>query len=165
VFGVCPVIDPEACVQALERRANWIYERHFVIGLKARLRRKAALFPARYSIDPLARISRLRQFDQMYTAPDAGFPSAEEYYDRAGARHVLSRILVPTLIITAHDDPFVPFSIFDTEEVRENPSITVLASPHGGHCAFIQRARPDEDPHWAEHRIVEAITGQLPEPQ
>ena len=164
VFGVCPVIDPEACVQALERRANWIYERHFVVGLKARLLRKAALFPARYSIAPLVRISRLRQFDQLYTAPDAGFPSAEEYYDRAGARHVLSHISVPTLIITAHDDPFVPFSIFDTEEVRGNPSITVLATRHGGHCAFVQQRQPGEDAHWAETRMVSIMREQEPWP-
>jgi predicted alpha/beta-fold hydrolase len=128
--------------------------------MKARIHRKAALFPMRYSTEPLARISRLRQFDHLYTAPDAGFPSAEEYYDRAGARHVVSRIRVPTLIITAHDDPFVPVSIFDTEAVRGNPSITVLASRHGGHCAFVQRRNPREDAHWAEHRIVEAMLRQ-----
>lgn len=163
VVGVCPIIDPEACVQALERRANWIYERHFVIRLKARLSRKAALFPSRYSLEPLARISRLRQFDHLYTAPDAGFSSAEEYYDRAGARHVLSRIRVPTLIITAHDDPFVPFTIFETEAVKGNPRITIVAPQHGGHCAFVQRAHSNEDPHWAENRIVEAIARRFQE--
>ena len=160
VFGVCPVIDPEACVQALERRTNWIYEQHFVIRLKARLRRKAALFPARYSTAALARISRLRQFDHLYTAPDAGFSSAEEYYDRAGARHVVAHIRVPTLIITAYDDPFVPFSIFQTEAMQGNPCIRVVAPQHGGHCAFVQRRNLREDGHWAEHRIVEAMLRQ-----
>lgn len=160
VFGVCPVIDPEACVQALERRANWIYEQHFVIRLKARLRRKAALFPARYSTTPLTRISRLRQFDHLYTAPDAGFSSAEDYYDRVGARHAIPHIRVPTWIITAQDDPFVPFSIFDSAAVRRNTCITVLAPQHGGHCAFVQQRSPREDGHWVEHRIVEAILRQ-----
>lgn len=164
VFGVCPVIDPEACVQALERRANWIYEQHFVIRLKARIHRKAKLFPGCYSTAPLARISRLRQFDHLYTAPDAGFSSAEEYYDRAGARHVASNIRVPTLIITAYDDPFVPFSIFETEAVRGNPHIRVLATRHGGHCAFVQRRSPREDGHWAETRMVRIITGREPWP-
>ncbi len=158
VVGVCPVIDPEVCVQALERPANRLYEHHFVVRLKARIARKAALFPDRYSTVPLRRIHRLRELDHVYTAPDAGFQNAEEYYDGAGARHVVSRIRVPALIITAQDDPFVPYPIFSTAAIRDNPQIRVWAPMHGGHCAFFQRPRPEEDMYWAESRIVEAMT-------
>lgn len=164
VFGVCPIIDPEACVQALERPVNWFYERHFVVQLKRRLAKKARLYPERYTTIPLRRISRLREIDHVYVAPDAGFQNAEEYYDGAGARHVIAHIRVPTLIITAQDDPFVPYSIFSTAAVRDNPHIQVWAPPHGGHCAFIQRRRPGEDAHWAETRMVRLITGQEPWP-
>ncbi|MFO0774428.1 MAG: alpha/beta fold hydrolase [Nitrospiraceae bacterium] len=160
VIGICPTIDPETCVRALEQPENRLYEHHFVTRLKALLTKKAHLYPERYSARPLRRITRLREIDHAYTAPDAGFQNAEEYYDGAGARHILDRIRVPTAIITAQDDPFVPFSIFTTRAIRENPAISLLGPEHGGHCAFIQQRRPGEDRHWAEHRIVALVTGQ-----
>lgn len=159
VFGVCPVIDPEACVRSLERPINRLYEHHFVVRLKARLEIKARLYPDRYTTVPLRRITRLREIDHVYTAPDAGFQNAEEYYDGAGARHVLPRIRVPAFIITAQDDPFVPYAIFQTAAVRENPYLHVWSPAHGGHCAFIQRPRAGEDAHWAETRMVRLMAG------
>lgn len=160
VIGICPVIDPELCVRALERPINRIYEHHFVSRLKRRLAKKACLYPTRYSPIPLGRITRLREIDHAYTAPDAGYQNAEEYYDGAGARHVIPHIRVPALILSAQDDPFVPLSIFSTAAVRNNPWVHVWTPEHGGHCAFIQKSRPGEDRHWAETRIVRLITDQ-----
>ncbi len=157
VFGVCPIIDPEACVQALERPRNRLYEWHFVTSLKSRLRRKATVFPAKFSTKPLERIRRLREIDHVYTAPDAGYQNAEEYYHGAGARHVMAQIRVPTVIIAAKDDPFVPYTIFSNAAVRDNPQIRVWATEQGGHCAFVQRRQPGEDHHWAETRMIEHI--------
>lgn len=160
VIGVCPVIDPELCVRALERPINRLYEHHFVSRLKRRLAKKARLYPTRYSTVPLGRITRLREIDHAYTAPDAGYQNAEEYYDGAGARHVIGRIRIPTLILSSQDDPFVPVSIFSTAAVRDNPWVQVWSPEHGGHCGFIQTTQPGEDRHWAESRIVRLITRQ-----
>lgn len=157
VFGVCPIIDPEACVRALERPVNRFYEWHFVSSLKARLQRKALLFPTQYSTKPLGRITRLREVDHVYTAPDAGYQNAEEYYHGAGARHVMAQIRVPTVIVAAQDDPFVPYTIFSTSSVRDNSHIKLWPTEHGGHCAFVQRRQPGEDHHWVETRMIEHI--------
>lgn len=158
VAAVCPNIDPAACVEALERPANWFYQRYFLTRTKARLRRKAAFYPGKYNLSALAGISTLRQFDETYTAPAGGFRNANDYYDRAGARHVLSSIEVPALIIAAQDDPFIPYRIFDIPAIRENRRIRLVAPRHGGHCGFYQRARRKEDGYWAEHRVVEFLT-------
>jgi predicted alpha/beta-fold hydrolase len=64
-----------------------------------RLRRKARLFPGRFDLSKLASTRTLRAFDEYYTAPDAGYAGAADYYERTGARHVLQRITVPTLIL------------------------------------------------------------------
>ncbi len=156
VVAVCPNIDPAACTEALIEPRNWIYNRHFVTSLKARLQRKAALFPGKYDLSLLPAIGNLWQFDETYTAPDGGYRSAADYYDKAGSRHVLAAIAVPTLIITAQDDPFIPYSIFDIPAMR-NPRIRFEAPRHGGHCGFIQRATAGEDRYWAENRLVEFI--------
>ncbi len=157
VVAVAPSIDPAACVEALERRENWIYQQHFLRRLGQRLRRKARHFPGKWDVEPLRRIKTLRAFDDQYTAPDGGFSNAADYYERVGARHVLHEIQVPTLIITSQDDPFVPFRIFDRPEVKANPQITLWASRSGGHCAFLQRPKGSEDSYWAENRITELL--------
>jgi hypothetical protein len=157
ILAVCPNIDPTQCIAALERPSNRIYHDHFLRRLKARIVRKASLFPGRWDVGLLNGMTRIRDFDDRYTAPDAGYRNAAEYYDRAGARHVMARIQVPTLIITAQDDPFIPYSVFLTPAIRHNPQITLVAPRYGGHCGFFQRRQLDEDRYWVENRLVETI--------
>jgi uncharacterized protein len=156
VVAVSPVMDLPRCVDALERRANVIYQWNFVRNLKARMRRKAAAFPDLFSTKPLERIRTVRQFDEAYTAPFFGFEDAADYYHRVAALRVVDRIAVPALIITAADDPFVPSDPFRKPPVSTNPHITVELSAHGGHCAFLAESNgSDDDGYWAERRIVE----------
>jgi predicted alpha/beta-fold hydrolase len=157
VAAVCPNIHPAVCVEALERPVNWFYQRYFLTRTKARLARKASLFNGKFDLSSLPTIRTLRVFDEMYTAPNGGFLNASDYYERAGARHVLGAITVPTLLITAQDDPFIPFRIFDIPAIKKNRRIRLIAPMHGGHCGFFQRAHCEEDAYWAEHRIVEFI--------
>jgi predicted alpha/beta-fold hydrolase len=157
VIAVCPNIDPPQCVEALEQPRNWIYHRHFLVSLKARLRRKAALFPGKWDLNELDGIAWISEFDDRYTAPDGGYASGADYYDRAGARHVLGKIAVPTIIITAQDDPFIPYSMFSLAEIHQNPHIRFMAPQYGGHCGFFQQHRQDEDRFWVENRIIESI--------
>lgn len=157
VAAVSPVIDLEACVQALERRPNRIYEWNFLRNLRARMRRKALAFPGVFDLAPLARLRSIRAFDDAFTAPHHGFGTAANYYQQASALRVIGQIAVPALIISAEDDPFVPPAIFDAPDLRTNPHIRVELQPHGGHCAFIaarRAAMPDFDGYWAEAAIV-----------
>ncbi len=154
VCAVSPTMDLERCVRALERRANYAYQWNFVRNLKARMRRKISLFPDRFSSEPLDGVRTVREFDEVYTAPHFGFRDATDYYYRASAMRVVDRIRVPTLIIAAADDPFVPVDPFSDPAVTGNPNITVHLSPHGGHCAFLTRGGGGDDGYWAERQIV-----------
>lgn len=158
VCGVCPTIELTACVDAIGRPANTLYQRHFVRGLKARLHRKARLFPGKFVFDGLDRVRTVREFDDAITAPHFGYHDADDYYFRASACRVVQQIAVPALIVTAQDDPVVPFGIFQGSGVRSNPRISLLAPEHGGHCAFIS-CRAGWERFWAEARVVEFCLG------
>jgi predicted alpha/beta-fold hydrolase len=159
VCAVSPVMELEECVRALERRQNFFYQWNFVRGLKARLRRKADLFPDRFPIDCLDAIRTVREFDEVYTAPHFGFRDASDYYHRASAMRVIDRVRLPTLIITAEDDPFVPSAPFHDARVVGNPHLRVIVTRTGGHCAFVTDARNGCDGYWAEEQILEfAVT-------
>ena len=154
VCGVCPTIDLATCVDAVDAPGNALYRWHFVRGLKARMRRKSTLFPGRYRLLGMGRARTVREFDDIITAPNCGYASAVDYYDRASAVRLAHLISVPALILTAQDDPFVPVTSFGVPGIANNPHIQVVASQRGGHCAFISRERGTER-YWAEARLVE----------
>lgn len=156
VAVVCPAMDLSACADALERRENYLYQRHFVKGLIERFRRKSELFPERYTRNGVGPIRTVREFDDAITAPHFGYKDAEEYYQAAGAKKVIGKVEVPLLLITAQDDPFVPYVSFLEARVEENQRVRFVAPEHGGHCGFISRFGGNER-FWAEERVVEFV--------
>jgi predicted alpha/beta-fold hydrolase len=157
VCAVSPTMDLALCVDALEERQNAIYQWHFVRNLKRRMRRKAEAFPGHWSLGALPAIRSIRAFDEAYTAPFHGFRDAADYYHRASAMRVVDRITVPTLVISAADDPFVPPGPFKEPVVIRNRHITVKLTEHGGHCGFIEEPGPGYDGYWAERQVLEFV--------
>jgi predicted alpha/beta-fold hydrolase len=158
VCAVSPTMDLAVCVDALEEKQNAIYQWHFVRNLKRRMHRKAKAWPGRWSLAALRNVRTIREFDAAYTAPFHGFRDAADYYHRASAMRVIDRISVPTLVLTAADDPFVPPGPFREPAVVGNRHLTVTITPHGGHCGFVEEARDGYDGYWAEREIVHFLT-------
>jgi len=156
--GVCaisPSIDLAACAGAIGRRSNWLYSRRFINSLKRRMRHVQKLYPERYDLGGIALVRTIRDFDARYTAVHGGFRDVDDYYARASSLPLVSRIRVPTLIIQAQDDPFIPFDSFRDPSLAANPHVILLAPQHGGHVGFIADATEGEDRFWAENRLVE----------
>jgi predicted alpha/beta-fold hydrolase len=160
VAAVCPAMDLSACADALQEPQNFFYQRHFVKGLLERYRRKVELFPDRYSPNGFGPIRTVREFDDAITGPAFGYKDAEEYYEAAGAKRVIDRVRVPLLLMTAKDDPFVPYESFVRAKAEANPAVQFIAPEHGGHCGFISKW-PGTERHWAEERVVEFIANVM----
>ena len=156
--AVCPTIDLPRCVAAIERRRNLIYEFNFVRNLKARMRRKDLAWPGAFDLSELDRIRTIREFDDRYTAPHHGFGDAATYYHRASAMRIVDRIRIPTLVLSAEDDPFVPPTQFAEPVIRDNPHVRVCLSARGGHCAFVTRRGTEGDSYWAEAEALRFLT-------
>jgi len=152
VATVCPAIDLALGADALHERANRIYERRFLRGLRSRMRHKAALFPAIYQIDGIGPIRSIREFDQKIVARYCGFRDADDYYYRAASARVIDGIAVPTLILCAEDDPFIRLSPETRARILSNSHIQFIETRHGGHCAYL--ARRSADLHWAEATVI-----------
>jgi hypothetical protein len=159
--AVSPTMELEHCITALERRENRVYEWNFVRSLKARMRRKAAAWPGRFDLGRLGAIRTVRQFDEAYTAPHHGFAGAADYYRRAASMRVADRIDIPTLIISARNDPFVPPDQFDAPPVASNPHVTRLITDEGGHCGFVTAANAQDDGYWAERRAISFLSSAM----
>jgi predicted alpha/beta-fold hydrolase len=155
VAAVSPIVEIGRCVRALERPSNRLYQWNFVKDLKRRMRRKNRARPGRFDLERLATVRTVREFDETYTAPHFGFRSAEDYYYRASSLRIIDRVAVPTLVITAKDDPFVPSESFEDPKLTENPYIDLRLSEHGGHCGFVGPSAYADDGYWAEKQIVD----------
>ncbi len=160
VCAVCPAMDLAACADDLDRWDNYFYQARFVRGLLKRYARKAELFPQRYAKNGFEPIRTVREFDDAITAPSFGFKDAQAYYESAGAKKVVGQVRVPFLLITAQDDPFVPYEAIRASGVERNPAIRFVAPEHGGHCGFVSRHGGSER-FWAESRVVDFCVEQL----
>jgi predicted alpha/beta-fold hydrolase len=154
VIAVCPAANLAACADALNERQNIIYQRHFVRSLKKHTRVKAALFPDRYPLNGLEGVRTVREFDDAITAKFCGYRDADDYYYRASALRVADAIRIPTIVISAQDDPIVPIQTLRDENLTSNCHITIVTPQYGGHGGFISRETGDER-FWVEARIVE----------
>ncbi|HEU0253715.1 MAG TPA: alpha/beta fold hydrolase [Pyrinomonadaceae bacterium] len=158
VIAVCalsPSVDLHASSVEIHRRANWIYHWTFIQSLKTRIRLKHKLYPELYDLTRLPTIRTVREFDEEFVARANGFADADDYYHRASSIRVATGIRLPTLIIHAEDDPFIPFAPLRDPAFSNNPYILLIATPRGGHVAFVSRGTPGEDRFWAENRAVE----------
>jgi uncharacterized protein len=151
---VSPSMDLAVCADAIARPVNILYQQFFVTRLKSRMRRKATLFPGKFDLEPLKGVRTIRDFDDVITARYCGFQDASDYYERSSALRVAADIRVPTFILTAQGDPFIPYASFANSALAANACVELIAPEHGGHCAFISRHKGDAR-FWAEARVME----------
>jgi predicted alpha/beta-fold hydrolase len=143
--GVCAVstpIDLAACATALGRPQNRIYARRFLSRLKEKIRTRHRQAPEIYTLEHLPKVRTIYDFDDYYTARLFNFGTAANYYKTQSSNQFLERIRVPALIITAKDDPLVPFSTYDHPAFQRNGCLQLVAVEHGGHLGFIARRQP-----------------------
>jgi predicted alpha/beta-fold hydrolase len=154
VVAVAPPVDLERCAWLIGQPRNRMYELHFLRELVGLARQRRIHFP---DLPPVRFPRRLtfRQFDDEYTAPTCGFADALDYYRRAAALPLLGNIDVPTLVLTARDDPFVCPQPFETVTVPA--CVDVRIYPRGGHLGFLGWDGVGGF-RWGERRIAEWLT-------
>jgi predicted alpha/beta-fold hydrolase len=143
--GVCAVSTPinlAACAETLGHRRNFLYQKRFVSRLKDRIRRRHLQAPELYTLEHLAKIRTIIDFDNYYTARLFGFGDAATYFRTQASNQFLERIQVPTLLVQAKDDPMIPFPIYDHPAFTRNLKLRLITPDHGGHVGFIARRRP-----------------------
>jgi len=157
--GVCAVstpIDLGACARRMKQRDNALYQRRFVKRMRQRL-----IATGRYTAEQFRNARSIYAIDDVITAPSFGFGKAERYYETQSSRQFLDRIRVPTLLIQAKDDTFIPFRIFEHPALKANPNVTLVATECGGHLGFLQKGShrfwlDEVVPEW----ILESVTSR-----
>ena len=155
VRGICAAsaaIDLYACARRIGQRDNRIYEVRFLRMMRARARAVRGL-----RREDFRGIRSVFELDDRITGPAFGFQGAEHYYRTQSANRFLDRIQVPALFITAKDDTFIPFEIYDHPAFRNNSHLHLVATEYGGHVGFIAKRQPHL---WLDYAIMEWIREQ-----
>lgn len=137
IHGVCAVstpIDLAASARRISGRDNRLYERRFVIRMKARL-----IGTGRYKDSDFQGARTIYDIDNVITAPSFGMGNAGNYYATQSSQNFLPEIRVPGLLIQAKDDTFIPFESFSHPAIRNNPNLRLLACDYGGHVGFLAK--------------------------
>lgn len=129
--------DLEDAARALDRPQCRLYTWYLIRQLREKIMHKARLFPGVLDIKGLDQIRTFRTFDDRFTAPIHGFRDAVDYWRKSSCKQFLHKITRPTCLINAADDPFLGPRCFPIQEARNNPCLTLVIPPTGGHVGFV----------------------------
>lgn len=152
-------VDLAAAGDGLARGFNRVYTRMFLNSLKARSLEKWQRYPMAFDRARMLRARNLRQFDDVVTAALHGFDGVDDYYRRASAKPWLRHIRLPTLMISARNDPFVPSWSLPQADALSS-SVTAEFPAEGGHVGFVSGSFPGHL-QWLPTRVLEFFQQQV----
>lgn len=150
--AVSTPLDLKAAGIAIDQGFNRIYSRHFLQTLVPKGLALARRFPGTLDTAAIRRVDSMYSFDAAVTAPLHGFAGTDDYWVRASSKPWLKAVAVPTLVLNAKNDPFIPVtSLPDRGEVS---SAVALEQPEdGGHAGFPEMPFPGRFG-WLPRRLV-----------
>lgn len=156
--AVSAPLDLPAAGRTLDRGINRLYAWHFLKSLKAKMRQKRSAHVEHLGHLDLSGLMSLRAFDDRVTAPLHGFLDVDDYWARSAAKPWLGRIAIPTLILNARNDPFLPAGhLPGAAEV--SAAVTLEYPAAGGHVGFVTGPFPGRL-NWLPRRLIAFFEGQ-----
>jgi predicted alpha/beta-fold hydrolase len=152
--------DLDAGARYLARGAGPLYVANFFRSMRMKTVSVVERFPemrSRVDISGAMRARTFHDFDDASTAPIHGFRDAKDYYARSSSLPFLTSISVPTLCISAEDDPFLPPEALARAQRAASPSIEFRITAAGGHTGFVAGSAPWASRYWAEEQMVRWI--------
>lgn len=153
VAAISVPLDLVAAGNVLDKGFNQLYTQHFLNSLKHKIKEKEKKFPGLFDIKAVAKCSTLYEFDNLVTAPLHGFRDTDEYWTKSSSKPWLRYIKVPTLVINAQNDPFMPANVLPTYSMVSS-SVTLEYPEQGGHAGFLHGTFPGKLM-WLPERIIQ----------
>jgi len=158
-ISICAPVDLSAAGAALERGFARVYTLNFLQTLKRKASAKLWRFPGLFDPEQLRRARTMRAFDDVFTAPLHGYRDVDDYWTRASCKPGLAAVAVPSLMINALDDPFLPaLALPLPHEVSSRITLDYPAA--GGHVGFVGGSPPGHT-RWLARRVARFLGAPL----
>jgi hypothetical protein len=158
VVAVSPPVDLEASSHLMAKPENWLIQKVFVNAMMNDTKFMLKTFPDMERFD-LPKEHTLRAFEELFATHRAGFNSAKDYYEKCSSIHYIPEIKLPTLILTAADDPVV-----DARKLAEIPhsdNLDILLTEHGGHVGFLGWGTEYNEVRWSDQAVARWLEDTL----
>ena len=144
---------------ALGQGFNRFYAQNFLRTMRSKSLAKLEQFPHLFEREKLLQAHNLYAFDNIVTAPLHGYRNTDDYWDRASAKHVLGDITVPTLVLNARNDPFLPARHLPQHAA---PAVRLAYPDEGGHVGFLSPVKIGSAGllGWLPQQIIAFLQGQ-----
>ncbi|MBL7685288.1 MAG: alpha/beta fold hydrolase [Deltaproteobacteria bacterium] len=152
----------ESSAWQLTRPTNILYMKSFLKRLYRYLKEKKEKLPNQINLDNYHLIKNFKQFDDRFVAPQHGFINAEDYWNQSSSIRYLNTISIPTLLVNAKDDPFLPNKCYPFEIADQHEFFHLEVPSFGGHVGFMQDLRHKQ--YWSEERALKFMIDPLPAP-
>jgi predicted alpha/beta-fold hydrolase len=145
---------PAEVAVAINRGFARVYQAYLLSSLHRDMRRKMAVMGDQLDLtrDELRRLNTFYKFDDRVTGPWNGFDGADDYYTRCRSDVLLKHIDVPTLVVSANDDPLVPVHVIPAASDLSD-KLTLEVTDGGGHLGFVAGRWPWSPEYWLDTRI------------
>ncbi len=158
--AVSAPLDLMAAGDALGQGFNLLYARHFLATLKPKAVGKLSVHPGLFDAARVRAASTLRQFDDLVTAPLHGYRNTDDYWTRASSKGGLKDIRIPTLVLNARNDPFLPAAALPRPG-EVSGAVTLEQPEEGGHVGFVGGAFPG-NLDWLPARVLRFFRAIFP---
>lgn len=143
-------LDVRSSIELLSQPHNRMYEKYFLRLLKAQVNFREKSFPHLEKYHFPEKMT-LYDFDEIYTAPNSGFTSAEDYYQKCSAIHTIDKICIPCDILVSEDDPIICSKSLNTKILPKN--IRHFKTQKGGHLGYLGK-----NPfYWIDKTVIDWI--------
>ncbi|MGE3961503.1 MAG: YheT family hydrolase [Dehalococcoidia bacterium] len=161
VVAMNPALDFFVIEREIHRPSNLVYRLNFILGLCGMLDRIRAVRPVPGPPADLRYVRSIRDFDGYFTAPAAGFPDVDAYYESAGAGAILGGLRVPAYLLTARNDPFIPAALVAAHHGAADGRVRVAIADRGGHVGYRTRGEDGAARFWAAGPVFDWIESTL----
>ncbi|MFK8012250.1 MAG: YheT family hydrolase [Marinicellaceae bacterium] len=149
VFAISPPIVPKNSMLAIEK--STLYSKYFMRKWQKSLDKKQQIYPETFPEVDYKNIKSLDELTRLLILRHSDYKTTDEYFSAYQIdEEVIKNINVFCHVLTAWDDPVIPFEDFTILEKRQK--IKLVTSKHGGHCGFIVNWKLDS---WVEKYILE----------
>ena len=152
---VCAPIDLSLTCRNMMRARNWLYHRYILGQMKVEATGGAASLTAGEHA-AIAGSRTVWDYDDRFIAPRYGFGGAEDYYERCRPTRFLPGIRIPTLVLAALDDPWIPGALYEGYDWAGNRALLPVLARHGGHVGF----HGDGSHPWSDRVIADFLDGR-----
>jgi uncharacterized protein len=148
-------LDLMAAGEALEQGFCKLYTWNFLKTMKAKAFNKLQQHPGMFRADIARAAKTLREYDNEITAPLHGYKDTDDYWTRASSKPGLIDVRVPTLVLNAKNDPFLPAAALPTP-AEVSSDVRLDFPDQGGHVGFLQGSFPGHG-RWMASRVMRFI--------